>query len=223
MIITCIAHAMFLLELEGGLRIVTDPVGEASGFPVSPVKADIALVSHHHHDHCAMENAPGAKVIEIAGVHCPADGLRVTAVKSFHDDANGTKRGENLLFLLEAEGLRVAHLGDLGHLPTPAQRQAIGPVDVLRARKRIEVHALGGFYTIDAAQAKETAALLGAKVILPMHYRTEVNADWPITPIEAFTSQYPAGSVAQMPLVRITRDDLKCHKPVIVLTPQMKG
>lgn len=216
MIITCIAHAMFLMELDNGLRFVTDPVGEASGFPVSPVKADVALVSHHHHDHCALENVPGAKVIETAGVHCPADGLRVTAVKSFHDDANGTKRGENLLFLIEAEGLRVAHLGDLGHLPTPAQREALGRVDVLLV-------PVGGFYTIDAAQARETAALLGAKIILPMHYRTEVNADWPITPVEAFTSQYPAVNVAEMPLVRITRDDLKCHKPVIVLTPQMKG
>lgn len=216
MIITCIAHAMFLMELDNGLRFVTDPVGEASGFPVSPVKADVALVSHHHHDHRALENVPGAKVIETAGVHCPADGLRVTAVKSFHDDANGTKRGENLLFLIEAEGLRVAHLGDLGHLPTPAQREALGRVDVLLV-------PVGGFYTIDAAQARETAALLGAKVILPMHYRTEVNADWPITPVEAFTSQYPAVNVAEMPLVRITRDDLKCHKPVIVLTPQMKG
>ena len=216
MIITCIAHAMFLLETDSGLRIVTDPVGEDSGFPVKPVKADVALVSHHHHDHCALENAPGAKVIETAGVHCPADGLRVKAVKSFHDDVNGTKRGENLLFLIEAEGLRVAHLGDLGHLPTPTQREALGRVDVLML-------PVGGFYTIDAAQAKETAALLGAKVILPMHYRTEVNADWPITPIEAFTGQYPAGSVAEMPLVRITADDLKCHKPVVVLTPQMKG
>lgn len=216
MIITCIAHAMFLMELDNGLRVLTDPVGEDSGFPVSPVKADVALVSHHHHDHCALENAPGAKVIETAGVHWPADGLRVTAVKSFHDDANGTKRGENLLFLIEAEGLRVAHLGDLGHLPTPAQREALGRVDVLLV-------PVGGFYTIDAAQARETAALLGAKVILPMHYRTEVNADWPITPVEAFTSQYPAVNVAEMPLVRITRDDLKCHKPVIVLTPQMKG
>ena len=216
MIITCIAHAMFLMELDNGLRVLTDPVGEDSGFPVSPVKADVALVSHHHHDHCALENAPGAKLIETAGVRCPADGLRVTAVKSFHDDANGTKRGENLLFLIEAEGLRVAHLGDLGHLPTPAQREALGRVDVLLV-------PVGGFYTIDAAQARETAALLGAKVVLPMHYRTEVNADWPITPVEVFTGQYPAVNVAEMPLVRITRDDLKCHKPVIVLTPQMKG
>ena len=216
MIITCIAHAMFLIELDSGLRVLTDPVGEASGFPVAPVKADVALVSHHHSDHCALENAPGAKVIETVGVHCPADGLRVTAVKSFHDDVGGAKRGENLMFLMEAEGLRVVHLGDLGHLPTPAQREALGRVDVL-------LTPVGGFYTIDAAQARETAALLGAKVILPMHYRTEVSADWPITPLETFTSQYPAADVAEMPLVRITRDDLKCHKPIIVLTPQMKG
>ena len=181
MIITCIAHAMFLMELDNGLRVLTDPVGEDSGFPVSPVKADVALVSHHHHDHCALENVPGAKVIETAGVHCPADGLRVTAVKSFHDDANGTKRGENLLFLIEAEGLRVAHLGDLGHLPTPAQREALGRVDVLLV-------PVGGFYTIDAKQAKAIVDQLNPRIVIPMHYRGEGFGFDVIAPVDDFLS-----------------------------------
>ena len=180
MIITCIAHAMFLLETDSGLRIVTDPVGEDSGFPVKPVKADVALVSHHHHDHYALENAPGAKVIETAGVHCPADGLRVKAVKSFHDDVNGTKRGENLLFLIEAEGLRVAHLGDLGHLPTPTQREALGRVDVLML-------PVGGFYTIDADTAHGLAEKIGAAVTIPMHYKGEGFGFEVLSTVEAYT------------------------------------
>ena len=214
MIITCIAHAMFRLELESGLHIVTDPVGEDSGFPVRPVKADIALVSHQHHDHNALQNVPGAQVIDKAGVYCPAADVRVTAVKSFHDDAQGAKRGGNLLFLIEAEGLRVAHLGDLGHLPTAEQIAAVGPVDVLMI-------PVGGFFTIDAAQAQQTAELLHARVILPMHYRTALNADWPITPIGDFTGQYDPADVREQPLLRVAKEDLMCQKRVTVLAPEV--
>lgn len=211
MIFTCIAHAMFLMELENGMRIVTDPVGEDSGFPVTPVRADLALVSHQHHDHNALGSVTGAKVIDAAGVYCPDMDVRVTAVKSFHDDAQGAKRGDNLLFLIEAEGLRVAHLGDLGHLPTQEQIAALAPVDVLMV-------PCGGFYTIDAAQAKETARLLGAKVILPMHYRTAANADWPIAPVEDFLALY-GGMAERLSLLRVCRGDMDCQPALAVLEP----
>ena len=53
MIVTCLGHAKFLLELDNGLRIVTDPYDDQSGYPVTPVNADVVLVSHGHHDHNA--------------------------------------------------------------------------------------------------------------------------------------------------------------------------
>ena len=76
----------------------------------------------------------------------------------------GAKRGNTLLFLLEAEGLRIAHLGDLGHLLTAEQRKALAPVDVLML-------PVGGFYTIDAGQAKAVVDQLKPRVVVPMHYR----------------------------------------------------
>ena len=48
MIVTCLGHAKFLLELDNGLRIVTDPYDDQSGYPVTPVNADVVLVSHGH-------------------------------------------------------------------------------------------------------------------------------------------------------------------------------
>lgn len=216
MIITCIAHAMFLLELDNGMRIVTDPVDTASGYPVEPVSADVALVSHHHHDHCALENAPGAQVIDTAGPHTLATDVKVTALSAYHDDARGAQRGETLLFLLEAEGLRVAHLGDLGHLPTAAQVAALAPVDVLMI-------PVGGHFTIDAAQARQAATLLGARTILPMHYRTAYTADWPIAPAEDFLALFAPEAVARQPLLRVTQGDLCCQKEVCLLTPRLRA
>lgn len=213
MIFTCIGHAKFLIELENGMRIVTDPYDEACGYPVTPVRADVALVSHGHHDHSAVDTLPGApRVIDAAGVYDLGEGVSVTAIEAFHDDAEGAKRGKTLLFSLRAEGLQAAHLGDLGHLPTQTQCDQLGPVDVLMI-------PVGGFFTIDAATAKKTAELLHARIILPMHYRTRVNADWPIAPVEEFTGLFSVPA-EELDLLRVAKDDLMCQPEIAVLRPQ---
>ena len=180
MLIRHIGHAEFLIETESGVRIVTDPYDASCGYPLQKIKADAVLVSHHHHDHDAVENLKGEpRIIDAAGSYTPESGVRITAVRGFHDDAGGSKRGETLLFLIEAEGLRIVHLGDLGCPLNAEQASILKTPDVLMV-------PVGGFYTIDAEQAKETALLLGARIVLPMHYRTEYNSDWPISDAEAF-------------------------------------
>lgn len=213
MIITCIGHAKFLLELDCGMRLVTDPYDEPCGYSVQPMRADAVLVSHGHHDHNAVETVPGdPHIITEAGEYEMSDGTTIVAVEAFHDDAEGAKRGTTLLFSIRAEGLNVIHLGDLGHLPTEEQCDALGPADVLMV-------PVGGFYTIDAAQAKETASLLSARVILPMHYKTRVNEDWPIAPVEDFTALYdmPAEEIEQL---RVSKGDVMCQPKIAVLKPQ---
>ena len=213
MIFTCIGHAKFLIELENGLRIVTDPYDDTCGYPVTPVPADVVLVSHGHHDHSAVDTIPGSpRVISKAGTYDLGDGVTVVAVEAFHDGEQGAKRGRTLLFSIRAEGLNAVHLGDLGHLPTAEQIASLGAADVLMI-------PVGGFYTIDAAQAKETAALLQAQVILPMHYKTRVNADWPIAPAEAFTSLYEAPA-EELALLRVARGDMMCQPKIALLHPQ---
>lgn len=211
MIIRCIGHAEFLIELENGMRIVTDPYDASCGYPVEQLQAHAALVSHGHHDHNAVENLTGLEtVIDKAGVYDLDEEVRVTAVEADHDDAGGSKRGKTLLFCLEAEGLRVMHLGDLGHIPDEAQLAALGRADVLML-------PVGGFYTIDAEQALQTAEKLHARVVLPMHYRTAYNADWPIAPVEAFTEKC-GGNVEFLNLLRVAKGDLACQPATAVLS-----
>ncbi len=206
-----IGHAEFLIETESGVRIVTDPYDAGCGYPVRPVAADVALVSHHHHDHDAVENLRGEpRIIDTAGRFTPETGIKVTAVRAFHDDANGSKRGETLLFLIEAEGLRIVHLGDLGCGLKEEQQEILKKPDILMV-------PTGGFYTIDAIQAREITEQLGARIILPMHYKTQFNSEWPISGPEPFLEQFnPDDLCSGAEALRVTKADLDCQPKVVM-------
>lgn len=213
MIITCLGHAKFLLELENGMKLVTDPFDPGTGYPIHPLEVDAALVSHGHHDHSAVDTLSACgQVVNTAGIHTLATDVTVTSVSCFHDDVQGAKRGKNLIHILDAEGLRVVHMGDIGHPLTDELVSSIGQVDVLML-------PVGGFYTIDAREAKRVCDTLKPAVILPMHYRTEYNADWPIAPVQDFTGLFPE-PVEHLPLLRITAGDLKCQPKLAVLDAQ---
>ncbi len=199
------------METESGIRIATDPYDAGCGYPVKDVEAEIALVSHHHHDHDAVENLRGKpEVIDRAGTYTPAEGIRITAMRGYHDDAQGAKRGETLLFLIEADGLRIVHLGDLGEMLNAEQESALKNPDVLMI-------PVGGFYTIDGRQAAKIAEQLKARVVLPMHYKTKYNQDWPISGPEAFLEAYGREGIAEgAEVLRVMKADLECQPRVVL-------
>ena len=137
--------------------------------PIAGLRADLLLVTHEHLDHDGVEVVGGEPhtIRSTAGRFAETPVGEVLAVASEHDDAAGTERGPNTLFAFSLGGLRIAHLGDLGQRALrPEQLAALGRVDVLFA-------PVGGGPTIGAAQAWEIAGQLGARVVVPMHYRTE--------------------------------------------------
>ena len=206
MLIKHIGHAEFLIETESGVRIVTDPYDAGCGYPLRKVTADVALISHHHHDHDAVENLKGEpRVIDTAGENTPESGVRITALRGFHDDAGGSRRGETLLFLIETEGLRIVHLGDLGCELNDEQEEKLKKPDVLMI-------PVGGFYTIDGKTARKVAQRLEARTVLPMHYRTKYNESWPISGPEEFLEGIPEKDIRRdIEVLRVTDRDLDCQ------------
>ena len=213
MLIRSMGHSQFLLEDRHGQRVVTDPFDAHTGYPMTPVRADAVTVSHAHGDHSFTEKVTGSPVvIDTAGTRSPLPDVRITGIPSFHDGEGGAKRGSNLLMLIEMDGLRTLHCGDLGHLPDGAILEAAGRVDVLLV-------PVGGFFTIDAEAAMETCRLFRPRVIVPMHYRTKYNASWPIQDAAPFLKLCSKNGLTpeETEILRITPEDLDRQPDVCVL------
>ena len=203
-------HSEFLLETADGFRILTDPFDAHVGYPMKKVACDAVTVSHGHGDHCFVEKAEGSIVIaDEAGATRLSSDVKALGIPSFHDECEGKKRGKNLVFIIEAEGLRIAHLGDLGAWDD-ALIEAIGYVDILLV-------PVGGYYTIDAASAAALCKRLAPRVVIPMHYKTEVNRDWPIAEAADFLRLMGCEKLAPLPLLRVTRGDLPQQPGIVML------
>lgn len=173
-------HACFEVVTENG-SIVFDPYADGSvrGLTLPDITADTVVCSHSHSDHNAKDK------VSLSG-NSPS--FKVTQLSCFHDEVRGAKRGGNLISVIEAEGLRLAHCGDLGHELTPAQLRALGRIDVLMI-------PVGGFYTVDAVTAKSIADKLDPAIIIPMHYKDDDVGLKNIGECGAFTALYPKDSV----------------------------
>ena len=135
--------------------------------PIEGVSADLVLVTHEHSDHNGVEAIGGDPTIlrSTAGrLESPIG--EVTAIASEHDEAAGTERGPNTIFVFTLDGLRVCHFGDFGqHALREEQATAIGHVDLL-------ILPVGDGPTIGAVQAQEIVDRLRPRWVVPMHYRT---------------------------------------------------
>ena len=183
-------HACFTLE-HAGFRAVLDPFDDhVPGYPVPVQQAEAVYCSHGHGDHAYTQ----AVTLTGAG----ENPFAVTEVETCHDDCGGTKRGKNIVRVLETDGIRVCHLGDLGHMPTPEQLAAIGPVDLLLV-------PVGGYYTIDAQTAAAVCAAIGPRAVVPMHYRRGSQGFDVIADVEDFLSLRPDVIRAGTNVLEITK------------------
>jgi L-ascorbate metabolism protein UlaG (beta-lactamase superfamily) len=204
-----LGHACFLITTDSGIRIVTDPFDETVGYPVPDVEADIVTSSHDHFDHNHVQPLRGNfQLINGVGSHYVSD-VPITGIKTYHDEVMGKKRGENVVYVFEADGMRLCHLGDLGHLLDDKTVGEIGPVDILFI-------PVGGTYTIDAEEAVKVAAQLNPRLIIPMHYKTPV-IDFPITGVDLFLAKMGAGERVGSNEFTVNRQDLAGGTQVKVL------
>ena len=162
LLITWHGHSCFTVSADD-YRIVFDPYAPGSVPGLSPLAltADQVLCSHEHHDH-GFTGAVSLR--EPRAADSPFDILKID---TFHDDNGGAKRGPNRIHILQTDGLRIAHMGDLGCIPDSRQMEQLKNLDAV-------LIPVGGYYTIDADCAWDLVARLSPRIVIPMHYRSDI-------------------------------------------------
>jgi L-ascorbate metabolism protein UlaG (beta-lactamase superfamily) len=203
-----LGHGCFRLRSRDA-TIIADPCPRSTGYSIGKQSADIVTISHNHDSHNYLDAVTGEpKVITGPGEY-EVSGVLLTGVRTYHDAQKGARKGKNTAFLIETEDVRICHLGDIGHILTPEQAEALSSTDVL-------LLPVGGGATIDAVAAAEVVSLLEPKVVVPMHYQTDVSTE-NLDPLDRFLKEMSLGEVTPQPKLAVTKSGLPSDTQVVVL------
>jgi L-ascorbate metabolism protein UlaG (beta-lactamase superfamily) len=174
-------QACFLIETSQKTQIITDPMEMGLYKIPEDISPDIVTVSHEHSDHNQVDVVSGSPTVlrglasggkDFASIQEKIKDVTIYTVSSYHDESQGQERGKNAIFVFQFDGLKVVHLGDLGHVLSAEQVEKIGDVDVVMI-------PVGGTYTIFGETADKVISQLNPKMIVfPMHFKTEGGASF---------------------------------------------
>jgi L-ascorbate metabolism protein UlaG (beta-lactamase superfamily) len=211
-----LGHSSFLITSAGGTKIITDPYEPILGMKYGEINeaADIVTVSHDHGDHNNVPAVQGNPQVLKNSKAVAVKGIPFRGIDTSHDDSGGSERGSNIIFCFEVDGVKICHLGDLGHMLTDKQAEEIGEVDILMI-------PVGGNLTIDAAKADDVIALLKPSVVIPMHFSNDRCPEFPVAGVDVFTRGKTNVTVLESSEVEYKAGELPADTRVVVLKPAL--
>ncbi len=201
---------------EGEIKIAIDPFeADFVGLKFPKTEADIVLISHSHKDHSNYRAVGGSPfVIDTPGEYEIKD-VFIKAIPAFHDDNNGKERGQVIMFTIEAEGMKVGFLSDLGQKELASgQVDDLGNVDIL-------LIPVGGKYTIGAKEAPDIISQIEPGIVIPMHYKIP-NLKVDLDDVSKFLKEMGEESIEPQPKLKVSSRDLPSKEDetkIIILNP----
>lgn len=209
--ITWYGHSCFRLTERGLSTIVTDPYDNSIGYDSPRLKADIVTVSHDAPGHNNVDAVKGARPITGPGEY-EIGGVFITGISTHRPDKKKKEAedgAKNTLYLFDFDGLTVAHLGDLDHVPTQAQIEDLGTVAVVLV-------PVGGGGGLNAAQAAEVISLIEPSIVVPMHYKTN-DVTLKLDPLSKFLKEMGLSTVKAEESLTVKKGSLPEETHVVVL------
>jgi len=163
--ITYIGHSSFKIKGKD-VSLVIDPYDPKIGYKYPKQECDILLITHYHFDHDYIQGATNYKILIDKPGEYEVSGVFINGIQTFHDNTQGSERGNNTIYLISIDGINILHLGDLGHELSKDQMERISQVDVLMI-------PVGGKYTIDSEVASKVISSIEPSFVIPMHYQTQ--------------------------------------------------
>lgn len=190
--------------------IIIDPFSEEIGLKLPKLEADILLISHKHSDHNNAGAISGNYfLIEEPGEY-DVKNVILQGISSYHDNSQGKERGENVIYTIGVEDLKICHLGDLGQKElTGEQLEKIGEVDILMI-------PVGGTYTISDKEASKIMSQLEPRITIPMHYalpKLKVKLD----SLDKFLKNFGIKNLEPLKKLSVKKKDLSSEEAKIII------
>jgi L-ascorbate metabolism protein UlaG (beta-lactamase superfamily) len=207
--ITWYGHSCFRLSERNYAAIVTDPFDNSIGYDTPTLKADIVTVSHDAPGHNNLKAIKGARSITGPG-EFEIGGVFITGISTLPvADKRKKDLRKNTLFLFDFDGITVAHLGDLDHVPAQSQIEDLGTVSVALV-------PVGGGGGLNAAQAAEVISLIEPSIVVPMHYKTN-DTSLKLDPLNKFLKEMGLSTVKTEDSLNVKKGSLPDETHVVVL------
>lgn len=191
--------------------VLMDPVGKKTGYTPSKQTADIVTVSHEHPGHNNLQMVKP----EFALINGPGEyelhAVFVTGTRTYHDKVKGAERGYNTAYGIDLDGLRIAHLGDLGHTLNDDAVESFENIDILFA-------PAGGGPLLSAADIAEVVGNISPKMVIPMQYRTS-KGDQDRETVDAFCKQLSMDMPEPVEKLNVKASDLSDQMQLVLLQP----
>ncbi|MCX6731991.1 MAG: MBL fold metallo-hydrolase [Candidatus Roizmanbacteria bacterium] len=195
-----LAHSSFLIKTKDA-KVVMDPFDpKFVGLKFSKQEADVVTISHAHKDHSFTELIEGTPLILTWPGQFEKKGVRIWGFSSFHDKVEGKERGENVMYKIESEGVSILHCGDLGAIPSDAQIDEIGDVNILLV-------PVGGKYALTAEEAIHLIKKVEPAIVIPMHYGRPDLAIEGLAPLEDFLKKMGGEQIEPLDKLVVKRED----------------
>jgi L-ascorbate metabolism protein UlaG (beta-lactamase superfamily) len=203
----------FRLTERGMASVVTDPYGPEVGLPPLKLKADIVTVSHEAPGHNHVKAVKGVRR-EITGPgEYEIGGVFIIGIQMHPKKSSKANPRSNMLYVFDFDGLTVVHLGDLAYVPSQAQIEDLGTVD-------IALVPVGGGGALSPSQASEVISLIEPSIVVPMHYKTGA-IELKLGTIKRFLSEMGISEKEALPSLKISKSGLSEDTEVVVLEPSV--
>mgnify|MGYP001608084209 FL=1 len=213
--ITYLGHSSFKLKGKTA-SVITDPFDpKFVGLKYPSCDAEIVTISHNHSDHNQSQLIKAVRMVINGPGEYEVSGVSIIGIPSFHDTKKGEQRGENTIYVFEIDGLRVAHLGDLGEGLSDGMISQLGNIDVLMI-------PVGGEYTMGPKEAVKVIGEVDPYFVIPMHYKVDgLSPEFSkLEPVETFLSECGL-TVEKIDKFSLKKEDiLEESSTKVILLPQ---
>ena len=201
-------HACFRLK-DRGLTVVCDPFDKSIGLPMPRLRADVVTVSHEAPGHGYVDGVKDWRKVFTGPGEYEIEGVFITGIPTLHGKEGDEKRESNTVFLFEFPDLTICHLGDLGHVLTESQVEAMPDIDVLMV-------PVGGRNTLDASMAAEVISIIEPAIVIPMHYLLPETA-MHLDTVERFLKEMGVPAPEPVNALRLTKSQLPEETQVVIM------